>query len=95
MKVRWAGPSAGALMAALIIAALENFTLPQDVTMSGTISSDGHIGEIGGVIEKAKAAKEDNKRILILPRENSQLVRYKEVRISEYTWNMLIHLRML
>ena len=74
------GPSAGALMTTLIIAALENITLPDEVTMTGTISPDGHIGEIGGIMEKAKAAKEDNKRIFILPRENSRLVRYEEVR---------------
>ncbi|MCW3134116.1 MAG: hypothetical protein N2V78_07310 [Methanophagales archaeon] len=74
------GPSAGALMTTLIIAALENVTLPDDVTMTGTISPEGHIGEIGGVIEKAEAAKEANKRIFILPRENNRLVRYEEVR---------------
>jgi hypothetical protein len=74
------GPSAGALMTTLIIAALENITLPDEVTMTGTISPDGHIGEIGGVIEKAEAAKENNKRIFILPLENNRLVRYEEVR---------------
>jgi hypothetical protein len=74
------GPSAGALMTTLIIAALENVTLPDDVTMTGTINRDGHIGEIGGITEKAKAAKEDNKLIFILPRENNRLVRYAEVR---------------
>ncbi len=74
------GPSAGTLMTILIIAALENVTLPDDVTMTGTISPGGHIGKIGGVMEKAKAAKEANKRIFILPRENSRLVRYEEVR---------------
>lgn len=74
------GPSAGALMTTLIIAALENVMLPNYVTMTGTIDKDGHVGEIGGVVYKAKAAKENNKRIFILPRENNQLVRYEEVR---------------
>jgi hypothetical protein len=74
------GPSAGALMTTLIIVALENVTLPSDITMTGTISLDGHVGEIGGVVYKAMAAKEANKRIFILPRENNQLVRYEEVR---------------
>lgn len=74
------GPSAGTLMTTLIIAALKNVTLPDDVTMTGTISPDGHVGEIGGVVYKAKAAKADNKRVFILPRENSRLVRYEEVR---------------
>ncbi len=74
------GPSAGALMTTLIIAALENVTLPGDITMTGTISKEGHVGEIGGVIEKATAAKENNKRIFILPHENSRFVRYEGVR---------------
>jgi predicted ATP-dependent protease len=78
------GPSAGALMTALIIAALENLTLPEDVTMTGTIDKDGHVGEIGGVLEKAEAAKENNKRIFFIPRENAGLVRYEEVR-KEYS----------
>ncbi len=74
------GPSAGALMTILVIAALNNISLPPDITMTGTISSNGHVGEIGGVIEKAKAARESGKRIFILPRENSRLIQYKEVR---------------
>ena len=74
------GPSAGTLMTTLIIAALENVTLPSDITMTGTISKEGHVGEIGGVIYKATAAKENDKRIFILPRENSRFVRYEEVR---------------
>ncbi len=72
------GPSAGALMTSLIIAALQNISLPQDITMTGTIDARGHVGEIGGVIEKAKAAKAANKRIFILPRENKRLIEYKE-----------------
>ena len=63
-----------------IIAALKNISLPADITMTGTISSNGHVGKIGGVIEKAEAAKEAGKRIFILPRENSHLIRYEEVR---------------
>ncbi len=74
------GPSAGALMAILVIAAVENMTLPDDVTMTGTIRPDGHVGKIGGVVEKAKAAKASGKHIFILPEENSQLVRYEEVK---------------
>lgn len=74
------GPSAGALMTTLVVAAVENITLPEDITMTGTISPDGHVGEIGGVIEKAKASKAAGKRILMLPEENAHIVRYEAVK---------------
>ncbi len=72
------GPSAGALMTTLIIAALQNISLPDDITMTGTIDANGHVGEIGGVIEKAEAAKEAKKKIFILPRANSRIIKYEE-----------------
>jgi predicted S18 family serine protease len=74
------GPSAGALMALLTIAALENKSLNQDVTITGSIDKDGRIGEIGGVVEKAIAAKEMGKKLILLPRANSGLIRYLEER---------------
>ena len=46
--------------------------------MTGTIDQYGHVGAIGGVIEKAKAAKESGKTLFLLPKENSQLVQYVE-----------------
>jgi len=72
------GPSAGALMTLLVISALDHRELKNNVTLTGTIDQYGHVGEIGGVIEKAKAAKESGKTLLLLPRENSRLVRYVE-----------------
>ena len=72
------GPSAGALMTLLVISALEKKELKNDVTLTGTIDQYGHVGAIGGVVEKAKAANESGKRLLLLPRGNSQLVQYKE-----------------
>ncbi len=72
------GPSAGALMTLLVITALEN-TKPRDqVTLTGTVDRFGNVGEIGGVIEKAKAAKESGKTLILIPKENSQLLRYTE-----------------
>jgi predicted S18 family serine protease len=38
--------------------------------MTGTISDDGHVGAIGGVIEKATAAKENGKTLFLIPQEN-------------------------
>ena len=72
------GPSAGALMTLLVVAGIKNLELRKDMTMTGTIDKDGHVGEIGGVIEKAKAAKDSGKNLILLPRENSRLIQYIE-----------------
>jgi predicted S18 family serine protease len=83
------GPSAGALMTLLTVAALEGTPLPQDVTITGTIDKDGNIGEVGGIIEKAKAAEEAGKRLLFLSEENAHLVRYEETRERVFEWTVI------
>lgn len=72
------GPSAGALMALLVISSLEDRGLKKDVTLTGTIDEKGNVGMIGGVVEKAMAAKESGKNLFLLPSENNRLVRYTE-----------------
>jgi predicted S18 family serine protease len=67
------GPSAGALMTAVVTAAIENRTLNQSVTLTGTINPDGTIGAIGGVPDKAQAAKDSGKLLLLLPEDNRVL----------------------
>ena len=74
------GPSAGALMTLLTISAIDNNTrLNDSITLTGTIDNEGNIGPIGGVLEKAKAAKAGGKTLFLIPRENSELVTYKFV----------------
>ncbi len=73
------GPSAGALMTLLTISAIDNTRLNDSITLTGTIDNEGHIGPIGGVIEKAKAAKTGGKTLFLVPRENSELVTYKYI----------------
>lgn len=74
------GPSAGALMTLLTISAIDNNTkLNKSITLTGTIDNEGNIGQIGGVLEKAQAAKAGGKTLFLIPRENSQLVTYKYV----------------
>ena len=50
------GPSAGAILTVGSLAALLDDALDPTVTMTGTISPDGTIGPVGGVVEKIKAA---------------------------------------
>ncbi|AKB48323.1 putative ATP-dependent protease [Methanosarcina sp. Kolksee] len=74
------GPSAGALMTLLTISAIDNNTkLNNSITLTGTIDDEGNIGQIGGVLEKAKAAKVGGKTLFLIPKENNQLVTYKYV----------------
>ncbi|MBC7086528.1 MAG: ATP-dependent protease [Methanomethylovorans sp.] len=73
------GPSAGALMTLIMISALTNEQLNNSVTMTGTIDQYGNIGQIGGVIEKAQAAKDSGKELFLLPRDNRRLVQYTYV----------------
>lgn len=74
------GPSAGALMTLLTISAIDNNTeLNKSITLTGTIDNEGNIGQIGGVLEKAKAAKAGGKTLFLIPRGNSKLVTYHYV----------------
>ncbi len=76
------GPSAGALMTLVTIAALKNQAIDPGVTLTGTIDKDGHVGAIGGVIEKATAAKASGKTLFLLPKENSVIVQYTRKAIN-------------
>lgn len=67
------GPSAGALMTLITEAAITGRPLRDNVTLTGTIKPDGTVGAIGGIVEKAKAAKAAGKDLLLLPRENENL----------------------
>jgi hypothetical protein len=64
------GPSAGALMTLLAISAIEKKPIAGSLTLTGTINIAGHVGAIGGVVEKATAAKENGKTLFLIPTEN-------------------------
>lgn len=74
------GPSAGALMAVLLISVLEGFPLDENVTVTGTIDENGGIGPVGGVLEKAEAAAASGKTLLVLPEGNDRMVEYCDAR---------------
>ncbi|MEM5778451.1 MAG: S16 family serine protease [Candidatus Aenigmatarchaeota archaeon] len=62
------GPSAGAALTIATIAALKNEKIRDDVVITGTIEEDGTIGEVGGILEKAKAAKEIGANLFLVPK---------------------------
>jgi hypothetical protein len=83
------GPSAGALMTLLVISAIEKKPLREDVTLTGTIDQDGNVGAIGGVVEKAQAAKDSGKSLFLLPRANANLVQYTQRTRNYYGFTVI------
>ncbi|MEM3791389.1 MAG: S16 family serine protease [Candidatus Micrarchaeaceae archaeon] len=61
------GPSGGLAFTLLTISALENKTLLNNFTATGVINLNGSIGAIGGVYDKAEAAKEGRMRFMLVP----------------------------
>jgi len=61
------GPSAGGTMTVGIIAALEGWSVRNDVMMTGMINPDGTIGPVGGILEKASAAASVGDKLFLIP----------------------------
>ena len=73
------GPSAGAALTIATIAAVEGKPLNSSVMITGTINPDGSIGQIGGVLEKAQAAKSVGASLLLVPIGQSTSSTYNPV----------------
>jgi len=73
------GPSAGAAMTLATIAGLQNKTINQSVIITGTIEEDGSINIVGGINEKAQAAKLTNATLFLIP-EGRYNVGYEEIK---------------
>lgn len=91
------GPSAGGTLSVAILASLLNRTANPAVVMTGTINPDGTIGPIGGVVQKAEAAKATGATKFLVPtgqttaRENPSSLNV--VNIEEYAmehWNLTV-----
>lgn len=61
------GPSAGSVITTTIIAAAKDKVINKKILMTGTIEMDKSIGEVGGVSEKALAAKEFGATVFLVP----------------------------
>ena len=61
------GPSAGAALTIATVAALENKPVRKDILITGTVEEDGTIGIVGGVAEKASAAKAAGAELFLVP----------------------------
>jgi uncharacterized protein len=77
------GESAGAALALASIAAIQNITLNETVMITGTVNHDGSIGPIGGVLEKAKAAKQVGAIKFIVPLLQGNEIIYETIEHCE------------
>lgn len=64
------GPSAGVAMATALISAFTNRPIRRDVSMTGEVTLRGRVLPVGGVREKALAARRAGIRTVIMPRKN-------------------------
>ncbi|MDD5148129.1 MAG: hypothetical protein PHH08_01555 [Candidatus ainarchaeum sp.] len=61
------GPSAGAAMALLAISMLNDKKIPEEVGITGTITGEGGIGQVGGVFKKAQEAARIGIELFMIP----------------------------
>jgi ATP-dependent Lon protease len=66
------GPSAGVTMATAIVSAARNVPVRSDVAMTGEITLSGLVLPVGGIREKALAARRQGIKTFILPQMNEQ-----------------------
>ena len=64
------GPSAGVTMATAILSAIRNQPVRKDVAMTGEITLSGLVLPVGGIREKALAARRHGIKQFILPARN-------------------------
>ena len=66
------GPSAGLIFSLAIVDSLtpESLTEGRSIAGTGTITPEGKVGPIGGIVQKMYAAKDDGAEIFLAPRSN-------------------------
>ncbi|MCS7139342.1 MAG: hypothetical protein N3F04_01070 [Candidatus Nezhaarchaeota archaeon] len=82
------GPSAGAAVAVLVSSLLLNMPIRSDVVITGTISENGVIGKVGGILYKAEAAARAGAKIFLVPLGQSVDTIYviSERRVGPFTF---------
>ncbi len=73
------GGSAGAAMAATVIAAIEGRIIPSEIMVTGTIDEEGLVGPVSSVFAKARAAADGGARLFLIPDGQSEQIEYVKV----------------
>mgnify|MGYP000897893576 CR=1 FL=1 len=71
------GPSAGAGIYLVILSAIKNKPIRQDVAITGEISIQGQVKTVGGIYEKIYAAEQAGIKKILIPEKN-----YKDIPVS-------------
>lgn len=61
------GPSAGAVMTVGFLALLRGDPIQRGIALTGTIDPDGHIGPVGTIPDKVRAAAREGYRTILIP----------------------------
>lgn len=78
------GDSASITMSTVIVSALDNIPIRQDLAMTGSLNVRGHVLPIGGVTAKLEAAAESGIKIALIPKDNA-----KDVMIDDKYYDMM------
>ncbi len=78
------GDSASITMSTVIISALDEIPIRQDMAMTGSLNVRGHVLPIGGVTAKLEAAAEAGIKMAIIPKDNA-----KDVMIDAKYYGMM------
>jgi uncharacterized protein len=80
------GPSAGAEMAVATIAAMKGWSVDEHAIMTGTVNLDGTVGPVGGIPEKAVAARGAGAGLFLYPEGQSNVTTASgdQVRMPSY-----------
>lgn len=62
------GPSAGAAMTIATISAITGTPIRNDTMLTGTIEEDGTVGQVGGILKKAKAVADSGALQFLIPK---------------------------
>lgn len=66
------GDSASISVATVVISALENIPIRQDIAMTGSLSVRGEVLPVGGVTQKVEAAVESGIKRVLIPKSNEE-----------------------
>jgi len=84
------GPSAGAALSIATIAELENKTIDEKVTITGTLDKNGIVGQVSGITEKAQASQNNGMSLILVPKGQKVYTSYtQEKKCEQYIFTTI------